>query len=166
MLVGLDSKCEKIIECLLISNDRLTVQEVSNRIDINKRSIYYNICKINEWLENNNVEQIVVNGKGLQLNESQKNKIKELLKKIPNSIDYQFLPKERINIIIVSLVAKSGKIYVESLIEKCGVSRNSILSDLKIVENKLKEFNLTLNYNIKDGYFISGDVIKKGHYFS
>lgn len=45
--------------------------------------------------------------------------------------------------------------------DTCQVSRNTIINDLKSVDTFLENYALQLTYNIKDGYRINGDIIKK-----
>lgn len=165
MLVVLDSKCERILDCLLLSNDSLSVKELAKRTGYNKRSIYYNITKINEWLESNGIKTLTLKGKGLKLTLIQKNQIQMLLKEVSKTIDYQFSPEERVDIIITTLILNQEKIYVENLMKKCNVSRNSILTDLKNVETTLENAMLHLKYCAKDGYYITGDIIRKRSMF-
>lgn len=45
--------------------------------------------------------------------------------------------------------------------EVCQVSRNTVINDLKNVIRFLENYNLELTYDIKSGYRIAGDTIKK-----
>ena len=48
-------RCRKILEVLLKSEIYLSLQQISEILHVSKRSIYYDICRINEWLEDNDI---------------------------------------------------------------------------------------------------------------
>lgn len=53
-----------------------SLNQISQKLAVSKRSIYYDICKLNEWLEYYNVSGLkVVRGKGIFIDENNKKKI-------------------------------------------------------------------------------------------
>lgn len=68
-------------------------------------------------------------------------------------------------IIICTILKRSKPVFIEDFINLCHVSRNTIISDLKVVVTKLQESNLILTYENKEGYVIKGDVIRKRSVF-
>lgn len=53
-----------------------SLNQISQKLEVAKRSIYYDICKLNEWLEYYNVSGLkVVRGKGIFIDENNKKKI-------------------------------------------------------------------------------------------
>ena len=53
-----------------------SLNQISQKLEVSKRSIYYDICKLNEWLEYYNVSWLkVVRGKGIFIDENNKKKI-------------------------------------------------------------------------------------------
>ncbi|NCC55049.1 MAG: BglG family transcription antiterminator [Erysipelotrichia bacterium] len=159
---NLDPRCMDILKKLLNANGYITVQEIANEKGISKRSVYYDLNKINEWLETQKMETIEVERKkGIFISQPQSIKIKALIKEIPTCATYIFSPMERVNIIICSIMKKTKPLYIEDFIRLCQVSRNTIINDMKIVISKLVEYNLTLTYENKLGYRIVGNVIRK-----
>ena len=52
-----------------------SLNQISQKLAVSKRSIYYYICKLNEWLEYYNVSGLkVVRGKGIFIDENNKKK--------------------------------------------------------------------------------------------
>ena len=50
-----------------------SLNQISQKLEVSKRSIYYDICKLNEWLEYYNVSGLkVVRGKGIFIDENNK----------------------------------------------------------------------------------------------
>ncbi|MDD3049033.1 MAG: BglG family transcription antiterminator [Bacilli bacterium] len=161
-IYSLDPRCMDILKKLLNVNGYITVQEIADEKGISKRSVYYDLNKINEWLEMQDIALIEVERKkGIFIPQAQNSKIRELIKDLPMNAAYVFSPMERVNIIICSIMKKTKPLYIEDFMHLCQVSRNTIINDLKIVMSKLQEFTLNLSYENKRGYRIQGNVIRK-----
>ena len=66
----LNAKCKGILRKLLNNNSYLSLQQLAEELNISQRSIYYDVCRINEWLSENDIPELrVVRGKGLLLSE-------------------------------------------------------------------------------------------------
>ena len=67
---------QKILDMLLKATYYSSLNQISQKLAVSKRSIYYDICKLNEWLEYYNVSGLkVVRGKGIFIDENNKKKI-------------------------------------------------------------------------------------------
>ena len=49
--VYLNARCKEILQLLTAAGRHLTVDEISKAKMVSRRSIYYDLCKINEWLD-------------------------------------------------------------------------------------------------------------------
>lgn len=166
MLYSLDSRCQEILQYLIYADRYVTVQEISREKNISRRSVYYDICKINDWLEAHDIEPIVIERKkGIFVTEEYGGQISTLLKNMSENSMYLFSPMERVKIIICTILKRNQPVFIETFINLCQVSRNTIISDLKVVTAKLQEADLNLVYEHKDGYRIQGDVIRKRSIF-
>lgn len=158
----LDPRCQDMLNRLLMADGYVTVQQLADEQHISRRSVYYDLCKINEWLEAAQVSQIEVErSKGIYITKSHNEEIRSLLKEIPHNTSYLFSPMERVKIIICSIMKKDKALYIEDFMSLCQVSRNTIINDLKVVSSKLSEFNLDLVYENKKGYRIHGNTVRK-----
>ena len=147
MLYSLDTRCQKILQYLLYADRYITVQEIAKEKNISRRSVYYDICKINDWLEAHDIEPIIIERKkGIFITKKHCEAINMLLKNVSENSIYLFSPMERVKIIICTILKRSKPIFIENLINICQVSRNTIISDLKVVTTKLQEANLNLVY--------------------
>ena len=62
-----------------------SLNQISQKLEVSKRSIYYDICKLNEWLEYYTVSGLkVVRGKGIFIDEN--NKKKKITRKVSKYI--------------------------------------------------------------------------------
>lgn len=157
----LNERCKKILKMLLWGNDYIPLQQLITETKVSKRSIYYDVCKINAWLDDYNIPELIIErGKGILIPLNSKSKIEQLLDEEHQEEDYIFLPSERVKTIICYIIYSKSTVYIEQLTECCQVSRNTIFGDLRVVVSYLHEYNLTLEYETKKGYLIVGDTIK------
>ena len=64
----LSERCKKIIHVLLRENDFVSTQKIAEITGVSKRSIYYDICNINEWLEERGIKELAMErGKGIRI---------------------------------------------------------------------------------------------------
>jgi len=159
--VYMTAKCKEILDLLLKSEDYLSKSQIADAMKVTKRSIYYDICRIDEWLVSNNLPELeFIRGKGILLDEEMRKKIRVATQEIKKDASYIFSPMERVNIIICAVAYIEKTVYIEQLMEICKVSRNTIFNDLRIVAKHLQEYNINLVYEAKTGYSLAGDPIK------
>lgn len=128
---------------------------------VSRRSIYYDICRINEWLEENDIKEIAMGrGRGILIPEEDRDRIKALLLEENPDTNYYFQPSERVKLIIMLIFYSQTPVYINQLMEFCQVSRNTVFGDLRVVVNTLHEYDLTLEYESKKGYTIGGDTVR------
>ena len=48
----LDKRSEEVLQLLLYANHYITVNEIATHLNVSKRTIYYEINKINSWFSN------------------------------------------------------------------------------------------------------------------
>lgn len=134
----LDKRCEDILKILIYSNNYVKVDELANSIGISRRSIYYDLKKINDFLSFNQIEPLQQHrSNGIILNEQQRQQIRQLTSSNKKTIQV-LSPSERKSIQICELLIKRKDLYIEDLAEICDVSRNTIVNDLKQVSLDLQ----------------------------
>ena len=137
-------------------------------MNISKRSVYYDIRKINEWMEAQHLSELVVERKkGIRIDDEQKAMIRAGLKMIPSELAYVFTPTERVKIIICSILQRNRNLFLDDFMDFCQVSRNTTISDVKEAGRIISEYQLQLIYENGKGYHIKGDLVRKRSiYFS
>lgn len=159
---SLDARCQKIVQMVINAQGYITIQEIANENHVSKRSVYYDVMKINEWLTSFSIDPITnVRNKGVRIKQHQIKSIRKVLKNVFHDIEYLFTPTQRVQIMICTLLIKTKEIYIEDFITLCKVSRNTIIKDLKIVTKELNKYSLNIAYETKRGYTITGDFTKK-----
>lgn len=159
---NLDVRCYETLEYLLYKEDYVSVQQLADEKGISKRSVYYDIRKINEWLESQKISPLEIERKkGLLIDKEQKEKIRSSLKMDTKQLAYTFTPAERIKIIICSILQRNHNLRIEDFMEMCQVSRNTVIHDLKEANKKISKYQLQIVYENGKGYRIKGDLIRK-----
>lgn len=162
MIFHLDHRCQEILKLIINSNGYVKVQDIADQMHTSKRSAYYDIQKINDWLMSCNIPPLEQErGKGIILSTSQKETIQKVVERNTQPAYPDFTPQQRQFIEICMIILLQNNLYVEDFIQVCDVSRNTVLNDLKQVTTELSKHGLTLNYSMKEGYTIEGNPIKK-----
>ncbi len=160
-VVFINARCKKILRMLLFRREYTSLSKIAEETKVSRRSIYYDLCKINEFLENFGVAELVAErGRGILIPEEDRDKIEHLLYDNNEEEEYVFSPSERVKIMICYIIYQGEQVYIEQLAQFCKVSRNTIFNDLRVVVNQLHEYDLTLEYETKRGYFVTGDPIR------
>ncbi len=159
--VYLNARCKEILQLLTTAGRHMTVDEIAKVKMVSRRSIYYDLCKINEWMEYHGIPAIEVErGKGICLTAAQSNAITALSDHPEELNGYVFSPVERVKGIVCLIGLSLEVIRIEDLMRYCQVSRNTIFNDLKVVTAQLVRYDLHLVYETKKGYRIEGDAVR------
>lgn len=69
---ALDKRCTEILNIVMYTTGYLKIQDLADDLEVSKRSVYYDISKINEWLIDNGIDPIIQErGKGIILHKEQ-----------------------------------------------------------------------------------------------
>ena len=90
------------MDVLLKATYYSSLNQISQKLAVSKISIYYDICKLNEWLEYYNVSGLkVVRGKGIFIDENNKKKNNQKNFKVYRELNLKYRhskPKQEKNI--------------------------------------------------------------------
>lgn len=159
--VYMNARCREILRMLLESDTWISQQKIADELQVTRRSIYYDLCRINEWLEFHHIPELeMVRGKGILLDENVRRQIEVCADEIEGDESYILSPMERVHMIICAVIYAREPVYIDQLQDYCAVSRNTIFNDLRVVVNQLQDYDLKLKYESKKGYRIVGDTIR------
>ncbi len=157
----INARCEKLLNILLSRSDYMTINQLAQALSVSRRTAYYDIYKVNMWLEQAGLSQLkVVREKGVFLAYKERERVQELLETDTKQQVYIYSPDERAKLIICYVIYSQDPVYIEQLTDCCEVSRNTVFGDLKEVEKRLAQYGLKLNYQARQGYFITGDTVR------
>ncbi|GAA0485342.1 BglG family transcription antiterminator [Salinibacillus aidingensis] len=152
----LDKRSVHILNLFLDRDDFYTVQELSKKVGISRRTVYYDLKKINAWLSEHQLEKIQQQkGTGFYLKKSVKAEIPELINEL-DEWQYFHNKEERLALLAVKLMTDSQPLFVKDFMSLTRVSRGTVFSDLKMLKTELGEWSLILTYQHTDGYIIEG----------
>jgi transcriptional antiterminator/mannitol/fructose-specific phosphotransferase system IIA component (Ntr-type) len=142
----------------LTSNPSITSIELEKKYNLTRRQLGYSIDKINDWLMINNLPVIERTRKGhFVIAQSVIEKLGRNHKQIEDAIDTTILTEEqRVQLIILMLLSSKEELSLNHFVFELGVSKNTILNDLKQAQSYLDNYDLNIRYSRKHGYLLEG----------
>ena len=152
----------------LVNNPQIASKALCEKFDLTRGQLNYALKKINDSLVDEKLSEIkrTKNGHFLIANEILSN-FKGGDEQLGEPTEsYVFSGKERAAIIELMLLSKEEYLSLNHFIDELKVSRNTVLRDLKEVDQELQQHELTLKYTRQKGYFIKGDEWNKRNLLS
>lgn len=155
MIHVLDKRSTAVLQVLLQAATFIPVQELMKQFQVSRRTIYYDIEKINDWLCQQELEFVQYTyGKGFFLNDQAKDQVAKQFSHVMPSA-YLSVEDRQIYVALMCIL-RGGKIGTQQLMEETEVSRNTVLQDIKDLKNKWVKKGISLTYSYKDGYEVKG----------
>lgn len=158
----LDKTSTQVLNHLVNSGSFIRPADLAVECGLSRRSVYYSVNRINEWLKANDLEPLVQKrNQGVSIQAGNLRQIQQLLHS--ESGDTPSLsPDARRELEICYLTFfRHDRIYIDDLTQYAGVSRNTVIQDLKHIGEYLEDYGLSLKYDLKLGYRILGDSIRR-----
>ncbi|MBC2238153.1 BglG family transcription antiterminator [Listeria innocua] len=156
-MVQFDARNMMLLESLVVANVYLAPEKLQEELGISKRTLQYDVEKINKELDDIGLDGIQsVRGQGYYLLEDEKSTIKEILGNREASHKVFSASERRIRILFFLLVT-DARVIIDTINARNEVSRNTSLQDIKQLKLALKQFNLELAYDRKNGNMVLGD---------
>lgn len=158
----LDARCVRIFNILLSSSTHVTADKLAQSLQISRRTVYYDIQKINDWLQSQGFSQLKnVRTMGFYLDDQVKKQIAKKLQALRPIRHYEYSSEERKAWIGLLILIRNRSIFLRDLLEKLQVSRSTLLNDIKELKSEWQSFHLQLQFERKQGYFIKGEEMQK-----
>ncbi|XJZ26652.1 BglG family transcription antiterminator [Bacillota bacterium Lsc_1132] len=158
----LDQRCIAILQKIVHATSYVSSSQLIEELDVSKRTVYYDVEKINDWLKSNDMDPIgYVRSAGFYITDASRVKVKENLKQLNQKRDFVFSAEERAALLVIFILTREKEIYLEDLIDKLNVSRSTLLADIKRQKEQLTKFNVSLQFHRRSGYFILGEEQNK-----
>lgn len=152
----LDHRSTAILQQIIQADGYTSVDQLMELLQVSKRTIYYDMKKVGDWLAAEHLEPIkYIRSLGYCLNDETKRTVIQKLHGF-TMVQYDYSPHERKAWIALYLLTKEKRILLEDLIDLVQVSRNTTLADLKKLKVGLVKFKLSLQFDRKRGYYIEG----------
>ncbi|WP_159564460.1 BglG family transcription antiterminator [Streptococcus halichoeri] len=131
-----------------------TLEEFGSILQVSRRQLLTDIARINESLARYGFPQITCNQSKVGVPHITETSLFERL--MPEMTDYLFQAERPAMLTLYLLLAKDfvAITHLESFVQ---VSRNSILTDLKLVRKWTQDYGVQLVYTRQEGYYFVGD---------
>lgn len=154
-------KSQKEFLMLLLENENpQSIQLIQDQLDISRRTVYYIVNKINDVFYDLRMEPINnKRGQGYYLTSNQKKVVDSILHS--DGTLQNLSPDERVHYLICWMMYPKANIHIENIMELFDISRNSVFNDLKDLKSEIEKHDVSLYFDIKNGYMINGQVFSK-----
>ncbi|MFD2370591.1 BglG family transcription antiterminator [Brevibacillus sp. GCM10020057] len=155
----LDKRAMQMLQLFVQSHHTLSVKELMEQFSISRRTLYYDIRKINDWLKQAGLLQVqYIYAKGFYLDETSRQAAARIIGENKPNVQALRAADRQVYLLLYVLLADE-RITTHECMEKTGVSRNTILHDLKSVKEDVEKHGLQFAYSYTDGYEITGDEL-------
>ena len=143
----------------LMTNPQITSKELCQKFELTRGQLNYALQKINSSLEEEKLTPIKRTKNGHFIISSEVFSYVKGGEPAKNDLSsgYVFSSDERVDLIQLRLLSKDEYLSLNHFIDELEVSRNTVLRDLKEVDQRIEPYSLKLVYSRKDGYYIQGD---------
>ncbi|MFR3294584.1 MAG: PRD domain-containing protein [[Clostridium] innocuum] len=155
----LNQICLSLLELLFQNDGSCTFSHVHDTMQLSKRSLEYQIEKLNAFLKQYRLPEIQCGFGTIQIPISIQQQLERILLS-DSLLDWYFLSaRERSALLVLLILIQKTATTTDALCEQLKVSRNTIVSDLTQLKKSLPLIGLKLVANHKSGYKIMGDEI-------
>lgn len=159
-MVKLEKSQKEFLMLLLENENPQSIQSIQDQLDISRRTAYYIVNKINDIFYELRMEPINnKRGHGYYLTADQKKVVDSILHS--DRTLQSLSPDERVHYLICWMMYPKTNIHIENIMELFDISRNSVFNDLKDLKSEIEKYDVSLYFDIKNGYMINGQVFSK-----
>ncbi|MBV1684086.1 BglG family transcription antiterminator [Eubacterium callanderi] len=152
----LNQNIYRILKLLAESDGKLSLTDIEKQLKQSRRTLYYNLEKLNQWLLDNNFRPAEIKENIVSIKQENKNSLKELIKNRTFQ-GYIFSKEERINLTILYIALSEKKVTIDFLKRCYDVSKNTVLNMLVDIRKNLANHGIEVKCHSKGGYYFSGD---------
>ena len=159
-MVKLEKSQKEFLMLLLENENPQSIQSIQDQLDISRRTVYYIVNKINDIFYELRMEPINnKRGHGYYLTADKKKVVDSILHS--DRTLQSLSPDERVHYLICWMMYPKTNIHIENIMELFDISRNSVFNDLKDLKSEIEKYDVSLYFDIKNGYMINGQVFSK-----
>jgi len=144
------------LQQLLREKDGPQADELIARLTITRRVLTYDLSKINDWLSIHKLGKVEAAAGRLFLRTESPREIERLLGNFSSLV---FSVEERRALEILSIALSASPVTSNTLQTLLGVSKNTILGDIKECRSQLAPLHLRIGATGKRGYHLEGDEV-------
>lgn len=146
-----------LIEYLYDNGGQIQMSQICKYLSLSKRSLLYQVDKMNDFLRENQLSEIVSTGQRIMISVEEQKKVEKILFSQEIKNRYFLSAEERLALITIVVAVSHIPFTTESLCQLMDISKNTLVTDIAALKKKLTEVGLFLHSSNKTGYEISGD---------
>ena len=146
-----------LIEYLYDNGGQIQMSQICKYLSLSKRSLLYQVDKMNDFLRENQLSEIVSTGQRIMLSVEEQKKVEKILFSQEIKNRYFLSAEERLALITIVIAVSHIPSTTESLCQLMDISKNTLVTDIAALKKKLAEVGLFLHSSNKTGYELSGD---------
>lgn len=150
----LNSRCVQILTEILAENKAVMSARLVEKLGITRRAMYYDLTKINSWLDYYGLGYVEMADKMLILHSEDFAAISQKLKDFET---YQFSVTERRALVLLYIALCHKPVTLEDLQRFFDVSKNTILNDIKDWKTQLLAYDIKIDILPRKGYCLGGE---------
>ncbi|NPV44991.1 MAG: transcription antiterminator [Firmicutes bacterium] len=157
-MIQLTERQRLIIEDLLNNSSHIPAKALAKKFNVSVRTIRYDLDNIEYWLRARNIPLIKKPNAGVWLD--LKDAAREELKREIGHIDPcegVLSRDERHYLVLLELLKSVNPLTADFLADGLGVSRTTVIKDLRQIKGELKRYGVLLQGKPGEGYRITGD---------
>lgn len=154
--MALKSRQASILRSLAQNVDGIPTKELIDEHGVSRRTVYYDIADIDDWLSARNLGHVLIEHKRVIARDVNWDGVYRLTRKAER---YYFSVPERHAMIFLYVSLSDKQVTINRLIEIFEVSRNTVIADIRELKQELEPIGLTLVSQPNMGYVIQGDEI-------
>lgn len=145
-----------ILRDLLNEEKSITAKTLAQRYNVSLRTVRYDLDNVEYWLNEKKIALIKIPRVGIMIQDKE-----EALKAIEgmefNANEVLFSSRDRENIILLRLILAENPLVSEELAEELYVSRSTIITTIKEINEELKEYFISIEGKTNHGFVLLGD---------
>lgn len=156
----LDQRGVKILK-MIVNDPSVSGKELEQTLGLSRKQISYSLGKINDYLKKNGFEEIKWLKTGRFLVSLAV--IREYQSEDSKTAEYTYVlsDEERYSWLTLRLLCHTEELSTYHFTDELKISKNTLMSDLKRVQEIMKSYGLELNYDRKRGYVVYGEEYDK-----
>jgi len=160
--MDLDRRSTAVLKEILDSKGYIPIHYLSKVFNVSRRTIYNDLKRIDNWLQTQGFSPVEhVRSSGLYIEQSNKEDIWKQIQ-VPEQVYYEFSPNERRAVIALYLLTdQETHLFLADFINILGVSRNTVLEDIKQLKEEFVRFHVSVKTDKQKGYVLLGSERSK-----
>lgn len=160
MKILLNKRILEIINFLETTIEYVSLENLASNLNHPIRNLKYDLLKISQIFLTENLPELDQDKNNLRLLDAHRKWWRT--ENFGNVLKYEYIfsSKERQAIIIIDYLMGDKALLIDNLSDVMEVSRSTVLSDLKGLRSLLSDYEVNINYDAKNGYFLSGDATR------